>query len=68
MAGTIKTTITILTLSLSLFLSGCATTGSNDTRDPLEGLNRAIFNFPLHGEEGLPHRRGDGVSGLEGWR
>jgi len=45
MAGTIKTTITILTLSLSLFLSGCATTGSNDTRDPLEGLNRAIFNF-----------------------
>ncbi len=35
-----------LTLLVMLALaSGCATTGSADARDPLEGMNRSIFSF-----------------------
>lgn len=44
MFGARKITITIF-LSLLVFMSGCATTGNGDNRDPIEGFNRAIFNF-----------------------
>lgn len=44
MASSRKITITIA-LSLLVFITGCATTGSGDSRDPIENLNRAIFNF-----------------------
>lgn len=28
-----------------LYLGGCATTGSGDTRDPFEGFNRGVYSF-----------------------
>ncbi len=45
MTVTIKKIVTIFFLSLSVFLSGCATTGTTDSRDPIEGLNRSIYSF-----------------------
>ena len=36
--------ILILIATTLMFLSGCASTGG-DQRDPIEGLNRAIYNF-----------------------
>jgi phospholipid-binding lipoprotein MlaA len=35
----------ILTILSFTLLSGCATTGAVDQRDPIEGLNRAIYKF-----------------------
>lgn len=35
----------LLLPALSLALTGCATTGATDPRDPLEPLNRAVFEF-----------------------
>lgn len=32
-------------LIANLFLSGCATTGTADSRDPLEGFNRGVYSF-----------------------
>lgn len=34
-----------LVLALALAAGGCATTGGGDARDPLEGVNRAVFAF-----------------------
>lgn len=41
----IKKYISVLGFSFVIFLQGCATTGSGDPRDPLEGLNRGIYSF-----------------------
>jgi len=35
----------VLPLALLFFLTGCATTNTADSRDPIEGFNRAIFKF-----------------------
>ena len=35
----------VLTILSFTLLSGCATTGAVDHRDPIEGLNRAIYKF-----------------------
>lgn len=35
----------VLCFSLLVFSSGCATTGSGDPRDPLEGFNRGVYSF-----------------------
>jgi len=35
----------IMLVLLLLFTSGCASTGGNDPRDPLESFNRAMFSF-----------------------
>ncbi len=35
----------VIVLSLALSLTGCATTGSVDSRDPFEGLNRGVYSF-----------------------
>ena len=32
-------------ITLMVFLSGCATMGAGDSRDPVEGLNRAVLKF-----------------------
>ncbi len=40
---TLTKILTTLFLSLTVFLGGCATNG--DDRDPIEGFNRAMFNF-----------------------
>lgn len=37
--------IVLLCLLPLLFLGGCATTGTADPRDPLEGVNRSMFSF-----------------------
>ena len=34
-----------LLLLLALFLTGCATTGATDQRDPFEGFNRGVYKF-----------------------
>ncbi len=34
-----------LALAMAAALSGCATTGQSNPRDPLEGFNRAVFKF-----------------------
>lgn len=39
-----KLTLVVAILSLTL-LSGCSTIGGGDQRDPIEGLNRAIYKF-----------------------
>lgn len=41
----IRNYISILCFSFVIILQGCATTGSGDPRDPLEGLNRGIYSF-----------------------
>jgi len=35
----------VFCFSLLVFSSGCATTGSGDPRDPLEGFNRGVYSF-----------------------
>ena len=35
----------VVLLVLYLLLSGCATTGSGDPRDPFEGFNRGVYSF-----------------------
>ena len=35
----------VLIFLITIFLSGCATTSSLDTRDPLEGFNRSVYSF-----------------------
>ena len=45
MVKTIKRMVTVLPLTLLVILTGCATTNTADNRDPIEGLNRAIFSF-----------------------
>jgi len=35
----------IVCVAVVLFASGCATTGSYDERDPLEGFNRGVYSF-----------------------
>ena len=35
----------IICVVLLIFISGCATTGVKDERDPIEGFNRSMYNF-----------------------
>lgn len=40
-----KKLLLLTSITLMVFLSGCATMGSGDSRDPIEGLNRAVLKF-----------------------
>jgi phospholipid-binding lipoprotein MlaA len=40
-----------LVLVLALAAGGCATTGGDDPRDPIEGVNRAVFEFNDQADE-----------------
>jgi phospholipid-binding lipoprotein MlaA len=35
----------LVCLAVVVFISGCATTGTYDERDPLEGFNRGVYSF-----------------------
>ena len=35
----------LVCLAVVVFTSGCATTGTYDDRDPLEGFNRGVYGF-----------------------
>ena len=46
MKGGTAAKIKVAVCSLTVFLlSGCATTGASDPRDPFEGFNRGVYSF-----------------------